>query len=414
MRTDRVWPILLFLLIGLGTPGCQPDPDPVDRGLNDLPLSTTRDSAGTHIVENPRPAEGSRLSWRIGPAPTASIGVLEGEEPYMLHYATDAAKLYDGRIVVANGGDGQLRVFDARGTHLDTWGGEGEGPGEFRSLREVARWPGDSIVAWNAPRMGISVFDLDGNHGRTFRLADDVAWFWPESVATGGSILAVHSPEEADTVVVQIRDGEGRVKSSFGTFPHAEPYILDEGEHARLYWKIFGRRALWVAWGDRIAIGDTRRYEIRVFRADGSLERIVRRDHVPRAPTPADVEADIEARVERNTRSVGSDPEADSYREQRRREYRTVPVAEHFPAFQSIMADAADHLWVEEYEAPTDDFASRLWTVFDPNGQVLGFFETPKDWLIYEIGEDHIVVWTQDELNVETVQVWPLERSESQ
>lgn len=109
-------------------------------------------------------------------------------------------------------------------------------------------------------------------------------------------------------------------------------------------------------WADRIAIGDTRRYEIKAFRADGLLERIVRRDHVPRGPTPADVEAEIEARVERNTRGAGSDSE----------------------------------------------------------GQVLGFFETPADWLIYEIGEDHVLVWTQDELGVETVQVWPLERSEGQ
>lgn len=35
-----------------------------------------------------------------------------------------------------------------------------------------------------------------------------------------------------------------------------------------------------------------------------------------------------------------------------RRGYESVPVAEHFPAFASIMTDAVDHLWVEEYEFP--------------------------------------------------------------
>ena len=397
---------LRIIIAALGILACeQPREDSIGQS------GEVRDSAGVHIVQNPRPPAGSRIPWRIGPAPAASIGVLDGEDPYMLHYATDATKLSDGRIVVANGGDGQLRVFDAQGNHLATWGGEGEGPGEFSGLREVARWTGDSIVAWSAPRMGISIFDSDGNYGRTFRLADAAVWFWPESVTPGASILAIHSPEEADTVVVHLRDGEGRLKSSFGTFPHAEPYIVGDGEYGKLYWKTFGRRALWTPWGDRVAIGDTRRYEIRAFRADGSLERIVRRDHAPRTPTPGDVDADIEARVQRNTRGVESDSEADGYRERRRREYGAVPVAEHFPAFQSIMTDAADHLWVEEYEAPTDDFATRLWTVFDPEGQVVGFFETPRDWLVYEIGEDYILVWTQDELDVETMQVWPLERS---
>lgn len=41
----------------------------------------------------------------------------------------------------------------------------------------------------------------------------------------------------------------------------------------------------------------------------------------------------------------------------------------------------------------------------------MGFFGTPRDWLVCEIGEDYILVWTQDELDVETIQVWPLERS---
>ena len=31
-----------------------------------------------------------------------------------------------------------------------------------------------------------------------------------------------------------------------------------------------------------------------------------------------------------------------------------------------------DHLWVEEYEAPGEDQPGVLWTVFDPEGRVLG------------------------------------------
>ena len=51
-------------------------------------------------------------------------------------------------------------MFDSAGTHLVTWGGEGEGPGEFWWLNHVAAWPGDSIVAWYPSRGRISVFDL--------------------------------------------------------------------------------------------------------------------------------------------------------------------------------------------------------------------------------------------------------------
>ena len=393
---------ILTILSMLAPAACAPDQDYGSR-----PATVTRDSLGIQIVENARPADGSRLPWRIGPEPIASIGALEGEEPYLLHIVADATKLPDGRIVVANTGTHELRMFDAVGTHLATWGGKGEGPGEFEYLTDVERWPGDSIVAWIAPRRGMSVFDADGNYGRTLWLREVGAWFWPESAAANGTLMAVHRPEGADTTVVHLRDGEGRVRSSFGTHPGSEPYRKNVDGRRWLFWKILGREPVWTPWGDRVAIGHTGRYEIKAFRADGSLERIVRRDLVRRAPAQADIEADIDERLPIHGLP---EAEADSVRAELRPLYEGVPVAEHLPAFASIMTDAAAHLWVEEYESVTDDFPARLWTVFDPDGRVLGFFETPKDWRIFEIGEDYILVRVLAELDVETVQVWPLER----
>ncbi len=382
---------------------CAPDRDGAPS-----PATVTRDSAGIQIVENARPADGSRLPWRIGPEPAASIGVLEGEEPYMLHRVMDGTKLPDGRIVVANNGTHELRVFDAAGTHLANWGGRGEGPGEFLELWQIERWPGDSIAAWYAPRLGMSVFDSDGNYGRTFWLEEVSERFIFGAPAADGSVLAIHNPEGGDTLIVQLRDAEGRVRSSLGTHPGGEPFRKTVDGRRMLFWTILGRDPVWAPWGDRVAIGHTQRYEIRAFRADGSLERIVRRDLVRRVPAQADIEADIEMRLP----IYGlSEAEADAVRAEAMPRYEGVPVADYLPAFASIMVDEVSHLWIEEYESVTDDFPMRLWTVFDPEGRVLGFFETPKDWRIFEVGEDYILVGVRDELGVEGVEVWPLERS---
>ena len=109
----RTFGILAFFTVG----GCQSDPNDGTR------LSTvTRDSAGIQVVENAQPPAGSRV-WPVGSEPTVSIGAREGEDAYMLYQVMDATKLSDGRIVVANSGDSQLRVFDALGTHVATWGG---------------------------------------------------------------------------------------------------------------------------------------------------------------------------------------------------------------------------------------------------------------------------------------------------
>ena len=56
------------------------------------------------------------------------------------------------------------------------------------------------------------------------------------------------------------------------------------------------------------------------------------------------------------------------------------------------------------------DRPAPLWTVFDPGGQALGFIETPDGLTIYEIGAEYLLGQATDEMGVESVQVWALER----
>lgn len=402
--SERLTPILAGV-VAVTTVACQGDGGSA-AGLH----SEVRDSAGIRIVDNAEPPEGSRLGWRIGSEPTVSIGVLEGEEPYMLYRAYDAVILSDGRIVVANTGTQELRVFDRSGTHVATWAGEGQGPGEFTDLSQIEPWPGDSIIAWFGPQLGFSVFDADGNHGRNFVLTGQervspMQRFWPTAASRDGFILARHGPEAADTMVMQLRDRDGEVVGSFGTHPSYEWHLLDEGDRSILYRKTFGGEPVWAVWGDRVVIGHTGRYELKAFARDGALTRIVRRDHRQRAPTAAEVGAYIDAEMDRNIWATGAEALA------LRRRFEAVPVADNLPAFASIMTDALGHLWVEEYESPANPRPARLWTVFDPDGRVLGIVETPKDLSIDEVGEDYILGGARSALDVEMVQVWPLERS---
>ena len=333
---------------------------------------------------------------------------MEGEEPYLLHSATSATKLPDGRIVVANGGSQELRVFDASGTHLATWGGRGEGPGEFTGLGAVKPWPGDSIIAWYSQGLGISVFDSGGNFGRSFSLRGSQPRFGPQAraVRRDGAILAIKAPPSADTAVVELRDGDGALSVSLGAYPSGEPVFTDTGS---LTWVLFGRELFIELWGDLVVISPTTRYEIRAFRADGALVQIVRRDHLPRTPTQADLEHHIEEELSRWEDVTDVTPE---FQAQWREAIQSTPRAKTYPAFSSIMGDAAGHLWVREYDFPGEERAAPLWTVFDPGGRVLGFVETPKelDWIL-EIGEDHLLGHATDELGVESIQLWPLERS---
>ncbi|MDE0121648.1 MAG: hypothetical protein OXQ93_12425 [Gemmatimonadota bacterium] len=409
MKTNRTWPFPLLFLLALAMPGCQPDPDDRNRGAADPTLSTISDSAGIRIVENARPPEGSRL-WRVGAEPSVTIGEVEGEEPYMLSGIWDAMKLADGRIFIPNSGSNELRVFDAgSGVHLATWGRSGEGPGEFNYVREVERWPGDSIAAWYGPRRGVSIFDSEGNFGREIALERDPddpgsVMVQPAAITRDGAILAGVDPHmDDDDVPLEIRDADGRLVSSLGR--HPTYMVLIDG---MLYPRILGWTVVQEPWGDLVIHSKADRYEIKAFARDGTIARIVRRDHESRAPTQAEIDAWIEEQVYVPPEMLTSEIEAEQ--ESERRRYGKYPVVEHIPAYASIVIDRLDHLWVEEYEVPGARRPGVLWTVFDPEGRALGYVETPEGLVIHEIGEDYILGHVYDELHVEYVQVWDLER----
>ena len=183
---------------------------------------------------------------------------------------------------------------------------------------------------------------------------------------------------------------------------HFQRYLLEPRRDPQV---IFGRRLVVAPWGDLLVVNATDRYEIRAFAAEGNLALVVRRDHGPRTPTPTQVDAYVEARV------AQAPGEAVEQRMELRRHYQSVPVADHLPAFGTVMADALDHLWVEEYEVPGEDSSAPLWTVFDAEGRALGFVETPVGLEIQEIGANYIVGRVEDDLGVDFVQVWSLERS---
>ena len=368
-----------------------------------------RDSAGIRIVENTRPPEDSRLGWRIGAGPLVSIGSTMGDEdPYLFTRVFGITRLSDGRIVIGDEGAEELRVFDQQGNHLQTWGGHGEGPGEFggSQLWGLARLPGDSIIVWHFWYPEMHAFGPDGEALRRF-IPERAMWdtwdrrshLWPLAVSRDGLVLAGQDDVYFDPGVVEVWDAAGGLRSSLGMHPGRElDRERDENDPGTV---ILGHSVMRRPWGDHFIVGTNQRYEFRVFALDGSLARIVRLDHELRAPTRAHVDAEIDRRV---------GPGESESAVRRRRRFREAEVAEYLPAFYHIMTDALDNLWVWEYEAPGEDAPGRLWTIFDPDGRILGYFETPEGMGVSEIGEDYILGVTRDEMDVPTVHMWSLER----
>jgi hypothetical protein len=84
-------------------------------------------------------------------------------------------------------------------------------------------------------------------------------------------------------------------------------------------------------------------------------------------------------------------------------------VADAFPPYQSLVVDALGYLWVEDYRGADEDV--HWWTVFDAQGRAVTRLETPARTRVLEIGVDHLLGRTLDELDVESLTLWGLTRS---
>ena len=393
----------IVLVLTLGGAGCG-DTHPTAR---DGSGPRAWDSAGVMIVENPQPALDARLPWVFGTQPSLSIGAVDSGEADQLFRVTDATRLLDGRIVIANSGSNELRVFTADGSHAGNWGGRGEGPGEFTSYSPaaVALWPGDSVAAANPWGGRLSLFDRDGNHGRDVRLDTslrNILDLLPDGkivTRRGGGLKATMT---GSTGLVRsnaewgILAGDGTLHTSLGEFPGSEFWATfgSDGSLQSGRPHPFGRATLGAVWGNLVAIGVQDSYQIKAFAADGSLVRIVRRDGDLESPTRADQVAYWEQRYANRP---------DDERIEALNDVKDMPLVDSYPAFSGVLADRAGYLWVREYQGA-------VWTVFDAEGRIQGLVETPPGLRTFEIGVDYLLGWRYDELGVEYVQLWSLDR----
>jgi hypothetical protein len=376
---------------------------------------TTVDSAGVTIVTSVSGPWTDGTAWRVAAEPAVDIGVLEGPEAYQLFEVRDARRLDDGRVVVANAGTNEIRYFDAQGEHLRTIGRQGSGPGEFEGLGMVRPVPGDSLLAYDFRLTRASVFDAEGVFGRSYRVVPPTEGGFAFALdAFADGTLIVRSPQlfqGALTDGAQRRDEDhftvstsGEFLDSVGTFAGGEQFLetARSGENfmVAISQPPFGKSSVLAAYGRQFCHGTGDAYEIRCFGADGALVRIVRRDMPNRPVTPADLEDFKQQRLER-----AEDADA---RRRIESSLAKMPVPETMPPYDEIELDAGGNLWVRAYDWRND--APRHWTVFDPDGRMLGEVTTPAGLRVTQIGEDFVLGVWEDELEVPHVRLYPLEK----
>jgi len=376
------------------------------------------DSAGVTIVDNFEPQWGRADIWRLTDNPAIDIGGAEADSLHRISRPVGAQRLEDGTIVVANAGTQELRWFDPAGRHVLSAGSRGEGSIHFAALEWLGTTASGDVVAFDFGRLRLSLFDPVGNFRKSTSL---IVTFQAEP----GSVRAVF----ADSSLAVIRDvrhwarsmtqqasmpeglvrgpatvsrysADGEYLNAIGTFRGAERIFTKGASRiVRVSGRPFGRTAVFAASDDRVYVGTQDTYRIESYDMQGRLTTVLRVAREPRLVTAEVIERYVRGRL------TGVH---ERERAQRERQLAALPYPDTMPAYDAMLVDSDENLWVAEY-SPFGD-GTPAWTVFDSDHRMLGTVETPPGLAIYQIGADFVVGSYRDEEDAYHIRVYGLEK----
>ena len=347
-------------------------------------------------------------SWTTATSPTVSIGEVDGAQEYMFAQVVGAVRLSDGRIVVANGGSNELRVYDARGQHVTTLGRSGAGPGEFQTLRGLWLMPADTLLAVDARNARVTVYGPGPTLARSIQLSTlaglngrlaDGAYLFTIGIAPPEKIADFQGLVEYNGFVLR-RMAEATTFDTIARGKAGQSFVQPAGQSFRQYPFPFGRTAQIAVAPTRFYYGDTHSTGIGIYGPRGERIGTVTLRGSGRRLSASDFQRWVEVEVEKRT--------SDQAKQDAREGYKQIPPPERTPEFAALKVDDAGDLWVRRYGPPWDP--SPDWDVYDANGAPRAHVRLPARFDPMHIGRDFVLGVRKDDLDVEHIELYRLTR----
>lgn len=361
----------------------------------------------------------------IDPAPNVRLGSVEGGGPQEFHEVAPPSLSPEGAIVVPLRSVGEIRVFDREGTLEQTYGGAGDGPGEFRFLTR-AWFRGDTLEAWDVDLSRMTRFlpdgevetvvlgdrPLEGSGVLSSVVAPTRAGWMMSSVAWSGfdrrdRVVVHHFARDGSLLESPVIEVPGMVRIRAGGWSGPAPL----SPSARFAW----------ARGDEggvLLVGETLDPSLTILRPGAGDRRTIHWEPPvrwdPREAYDRVREVQEQGREEpfRRPQGIPYDPDW----------LRTADPPDEVPLFADAMVDELGFIWVLPFDPAHHSPAlggrvgdSRAasggrWAVLTPEGEEAGTVEIPDGLEPYQITEDEVVGIYRDETGVEFVAVHVLRR----
>ena len=364
------------------------------------------DSAGVRVVASDprRAAWGPADVWTLSANPRLQVGnrISENQQLYQVR---GAQRLPDGTLLVANTGQGTVRVFDARGTHVRNLTTPAGGDSTIAPAGVYAL-PGDSVLAVGLDG-SISVWAPDGRPVRRARVTLPpeavLGSFRSEGRFEDGTLLyRVDLPDDSVATgtgrrrIRLLRYGaDGRLIAPVGDFEDQALLFADRGG-----W-IFGPSASHAIADSTLWYGTGERFELHEITVDGRTRQIFRLDK-PGTPVLSTDRLAYNAAVTGQVEGTSLAARLDTT-------LAASVYADTFPAYDRILVDDEGNVWARNYQW-FDLGSGYAWSVFDPDGRYLGVVRTPTLLDIFQIGPDFVLGRMADSRGREAVYVYALNK----
>lgn len=355
----------------------------------------------------PRPATEVRLSNE----PTLSVGRLDGPNEYLFGDINGGALLADGSVVVSDLQHSRVQRFSAEEEHLWSSGREGEGPGEFKYVQIVEGCASEeSIIVYDIRTTRVYVYDGEGNLVDEYRLLynglplRDFACAPNGRLAFTGNSLRMGEeevdPGELHRVLLSLSSAElGDPAATTLRERISDREQKTMGAGIAMTGSIWSHDVAIAVTNDGAWLGTSDDYEVELIDWTGATIGRIRWEGPDLAVAPQDVDRYRNA-LEESYRD-DDDPEWRA-RFERTWDWQSEAVPDVFPAYHRLLVGDDGVLWVQDYVRPGE---RNEWFAFDADGTWIRTLVLPSRTRLLDIGPDWALVLTQDELDVQRVEV---------
>ncbi|MES3629426.1 MAG: hypothetical protein PPP56_04590 [Longimonas sp.] len=333
---------------------------------------TVTGGCGTDSARN---AEGDVRPEPVAVTPDLTVGVMDGDAPYMFGRIGGVVADESGRIIVADTQGDVVRAYDAAGTYLFDIATGGEGPGEVSSPccpaigpdgdlwirddgnRRYTRYQVDEAGATSVGQVSMEHFAFGRWAATTFDADGHLIDVGTARGEEGFNPVRMHRSLDNETVHEQPMPAapDGRIPTHEVSIEGGIAFIPQPHGPRRV--DAHARNGDW-------AYTITDQYEVVRFNADGDTLRVLSRS--VDGPTLTDDEYQAaEAQLRRQTERFGIQPDALSF---------DIPARK--PPLQRIFFDADSRLWVQR---TTEAGAPNEADVYDTDGTLVQVVQWPRE-----------------------------------